>query len=187
MVKKLTIYNALEPFLNRPIEEIHLADISRELKQPHPTVRLWLNTLEKQGILKKNYKGRLTLYSLNFESPNIIDYIVIAEKNKLMRYSEKTPILAEFVRFIQNEIKGDCLIFGSATENFRNAQDIDLLIIGDKTKNIKKFARRLNKELHIIDVSSLDKISKSLKTEITKKHLLIKGSENFVRWILWQQ
>jgi len=185
MVNKLTIHNALEPFLDKPSEKIHLADISRELKQPHPTVRLWLNNLEKHGVLKKKFQGRLTLYSLNLEHQNIIDYLVIAEKKKIISYSEKNPVLAELVSFIQNEIKADCLIFGSAAENFSNAQDIDLLIIGNETEPIRKFAERLNKELHIINVPSLDKISKSLKTEITKKHLLVKGSENFVGWMLW--
>lgn len=188
MVKKITIYIALEPFLTKPNEKLHLAQISRELKQPHSTVRQWLNALERQGSLKKQYQGRLTLYSLNLESPSIIDYLVVAEKNKLIRYSESTPLLAEIVSFIHANYKGNCLIFGSAAERFKNAEDIDLLIIGyEETKPLKKFAARLNKEMHIINVSGLDKVSKSLKAEIVKKHLLIRGSEDFVRWMIWQQ
>ena len=106
MVKKLTIEKkVLEPFLTRPREKLHLADISRSLDQPHPTVRLWLNQLEAKGILKKEFKGRLTLYSLNFSHPNILDYLVIAEKNKLVRKSEESVILREFVAFINLEIK----------------------------------------------------------------------------------
>ena len=85
MVKKVTIYQALEPFLNKPLEKLHLADLSREMKEPHPTLRLWLNELEQQGILRKEHKGRLTLYSLNLENQNILDYLVISEKNKLIK------------------------------------------------------------------------------------------------------
>jgi predicted nucleotidyltransferase len=79
-----------------------------------------------------------------------------------------------------------CLIFGSASEDFDKARDIDLLIIGktDETK-IKKISSRLNKELHIISVPKISKVSKTLKEEIIKKHLIIQGSESIVRWMVW--
>lgn len=190
MVKKLTMYYALEPFLSRPKEKLHLAGISREIKEPHPTVRQWLNQLEIKGILKKEFKGRLTLYSLNLDHPSIIDYLTIAEKNKLIRKCEEWLSLKELVYFINSNLgeKVKVLIFGSASEKFNTAEDIDLLLIGKvDIKNIKRFSERLNKELHQIKVSSLSKISKSLKNEVIKKHLLINGSEDFVRWMVWQQ
>ena len=190
MVKKVTIHNALEPFLVKPGEKLHLASISRELNQPHPTVRQWLNALEKRGILTKENKGRLTLYYLNLQNPSLADYLVIAEKNKMISVCDKNPVLAEITQH-NNENSAEntkALIFGSASESFTKAQDIDLLIIGRiNMKNLKTFAKRLNKELHIITVSSLEKISLTLKKEIIKKHLLIRGSEDFVRWMVWQQ
>ncbi|MCK4589628.1 MAG: hypothetical protein KAT77_04235 [Nanoarchaeota archaeon] len=185
MVKKITI---LEPFLSKPKEKLHLAEISRIIKEPHPTARLWLNNLEKQGILKKEYKGRLTLYSLNLEHPLILDYLIITEKNRLINLCEKEPRLKELVFFLNSNLEENvkALIFGSATDSFKKAGDVDLLIIGrTNEKNIKRFAERLNKELHIINVNSLNKISKSLRHEIIKKHLIIKGSEDLVRWMLW--
>ncbi len=189
MVKKVTIYSVLEPFLVKPSEKLHLASISRDINQPHPTARQWLNYLEKKGILKKEQKGRLTLYSLNLESPNIIDYLVIAEKNKLIKKCEKLPLLAEFVSYINNfngSIK--VAIFGSAVDSFNSANDIDIIIVGNSDMNeLKKFSKRLNKELHIINVSRFEKISKTLQAEIVKKHLLLKGSEDFVRWMICQQ
>ena len=59
-----TKYSYLEPFLTTR-ESLHLLDISRKLKENHATVRKYLNKFEKQGILKKEIKGRLTLYKLN--------------------------------------------------------------------------------------------------------------------------
>ena len=188
MVKKLTIYHILEPFLSKPYEKLHLAEISREVNEAHPTARQWLNTLEKRGVLKKEYKGRLTLYSLNLQNQNIIDYLVMAEKNKLIRKCGEWVVLGELVFNINNALNENVkvLIFGSAVESFNKAQDIDLLVVGKtETKSIKNLAKRLNKELHIIQVSNLKKISEALKIEITKKHLLIKGSEDLVGWMVW--
>ncbi|MBW2976153.1 hypothetical protein KY347_01755 [Candidatus Woesearchaeota archaeon] len=190
MVKKLTIFTALGPFLVKPREKLHLARISREINEPHPTVRQWLNMLEHKGVLKKEYQGRLTLYSLNLQNPNIITYLVLSEKFKLLKKCEKWPVFWEIVSNINLKFNENVkvLIFGSAAESFSNANDIDMLIVGKQDlKEIKKLAKRLNKGLHIIQVKSLNKISQSLKNEILKKHLLVKGSEDLVRWMLWQQ
>ena len=189
MVEKLTILQALDPFLTRFSEQLHLAYISRELSEPHPTLRQWLNALEIKGVLKKQYKGRLTLYSLNLKHPNIIDYLVIAEKGKLIRKCEESVVLAELVSSLyslQENVK--VLIFGSAADSFNHAQDIDILIIGKTdVRALHDMGKRINKEIHIIQGGSLEKISKPLRGEIIKKHLLVKGSEDFLRWMIWQQ
>jgi len=186
MVKKLTI---LEPFLSKPHEKLHLAEISRDVNEAHPTARLWLNALEKKGVLKKEHKGRLTLYSLNLQNQNIIDYLVIAEKNKLIRKCQEEVVLGELVSNLNKKLNENVkvLIFGSAVESFNAAHDVDLLVVGKtETKPIKKLAKRLNRELHIIQVNSLKKISEALRIEIIKKHLLIKGIEDFIGWMIWQ-
>lgn len=190
MVKKITIANVLEPFLSRPNEKLHLAQISREIGQPHPTVRQWLNTLENKGVLKKQYQGRLTLYFLNLKNPNIIDYLIISEKNKLIRKCDDWLVLGEIVSYINNNFQEGvkALIFGSATESFDTANDIDMLVIGKTDLNgIRNQAKHLGKEVHIIQVNNLKKVSKALRLEIIKKHIIIKGSEDFMGWMLWQQ
>lgn len=188
MVKKVTILEVLEPFLSRPKESLHLAEISREIKEPHPTVRQWLNMLEEKGILRKQFKGRLTLYSLHLDNPNMIDYLVIAEKSKLIKKCEKEPVLKELVHFINSTLGENTkvLIFGSAAESIKQASDIDLLVTGKiNEKDVEHFSERMNKEIHLINVDRLNKISKSLREEIIKKHLIIKGSEDIIRWMIW--
>ena len=190
MVKKITMLKALEPFLAKPAEKLHLAGIAKEIKEPHPTVRLWLNDLEKRGILKKKHQGRLTLYYLNTESPDVIGYLVIAEKGKLISKSEKWPLLAELVSFMHHGMDEDSkiLIFGSAAESFDSANDLDILIVGKGDSSmLGAFTKRLGKEAHVISVKKLSDVSKALKAEIIKKHLLVQGSENFARWMLWQR
>jgi DNA-binding transcriptional ArsR family regulator len=187
MVKKVTV-SALEPFLVKPWEKMHLADISRSINEPHPTVRLWLKELEKKGITRKEHKGRLTLHCLNLESPLIVDYLVMAEKYKLIKKCEKWPVLGELVSFTHHNLNqgSKILIFGSAAMSFDSANDIDIFLVGKDNPNVlKKSAQKLGKEAHIIKVKSLNKVSKALKAEIIKKHLLVHGSEDFMRWILW--
>ena len=184
MVNILT--NILKPFLSRPNDRIHLLEMSRLLKIPHPTLRLWLNGLCKENILLKEKKGRLTLYYLNFSNPSLFDYLVIAEKKVLMEQIEHSLVLKELKEYIYNEIDAKVLIFGSAAVSIEKANDIDILIIGsyDK-KKLKYIGDRLNLDLHVINVSSFAKIKDSLKKEIISKHIIIKNSEELVRWLFW--
>ena len=188
MVKKLTILKALEPFLSQPKESLHLAYLAKELKEPHPTVRLWLRWLEKAGVLKKQVKGRLSLYALNHKHQNIIDYVAIAEKNRVIQKCEKELLLREVIGFMRDNIEENtkAILFGSAMESTQKANDIDLLLTGkiDKEK-VKAFSKKINKELHVISVKDLQSVSPALRSEIIKKHLIINGSEEIVRWLLW--
>ena len=145
MVNKLTILYVLEPFLFQPKEELHLSYLSKYFNEPHPTLRLKLNYLEEKGILKKTYKGRLTLYKINFNLPNIIDIITISEKIKLIKLSQENLIFREFINFLQTkfEEKNSIVIFGSFVENYKKANDIDILIIGKyNNKNIEDFIKK---------------------------------------------
>lgn len=187
MVKKLTIVDVLLPFLSRPDEPIHLADISRELRSPHPTVRLHLRVLENDGLVKKKTKGRLTLFSLNFNISLLIDYLIITEKSRLISCCEKNVVLKEFISFLHHEFSDVAIVlFGSSVNSFRRANDIDLLVIGPAdTKKITAFSKKMNKPAHIVHVRRKSEITSTLKKEIIKKHLIVSGSELIVRWMYW--
>lgn len=187
MVKKLTILNVLEPFLFNPDEKLHLAHIAKELKLPRPTVGKHLNFLERKGLLKKEIKGRLTLYSLRMEASNLLDYLTIAEKSRLIKQCEHELVLRELVRFLQANLgeKNKAAIFGSAAISAKKANDIDLLVSGKFDKDaLDKFAERYDIQVHLINVDALKDVNDALKKEILKKHLLIKGSEELLRWLL---
>jgi len=189
MVKKLTILENIEPFLSNPTEKLHLNDLAKTLNINHTTLRLDLNFLAELGILRKESKGRLTLYSLNFDCPLLGDYLVLSEKNKLIKKAEKDLYLKEFLLQLNRELKEDnlVLVFGSAVDSVKSASDIDLVIVGDFGKNkLIKIESHLNKKIHLIAISSLRKISGTLKKEIIKKHLLVQGSEQIIRWFLSQ-
>ena len=185
MVKKLTILNILEPFLSKPKEALHLSQLSRELKEPHPTLRQHFNYLEKLGVVKKQIKGRLTLYSLNFNNPNLMQYLFVVEKIKLIKRLEQDLVFKEFVSYLNLSYKDSkYLIFGSYIDNPKNANDIDLLFIDEVNKEkLNEFCKKYNLKLHLINVKSLNSISKTLKNEILNKHLIINATEEFLRWL----
>lgn len=185
MVRKLTILEAIEPFLYRPKEEIHLSEISRIIDAPHVTVRQWLEFFEEKGVLKKSNKGRLSLYSLNLDNPNIGDYLVIAEKNRLIASCEKDVVFRELASLVNQQLEENslALVFGSAAISLKKADDIDLLVTGNIDEKV--ISNKINKEIHLINLKSLKDISASLKQEIIKKHIIIKGTEDIIRWMLW--
>ena len=183
MVNNITVLSVLEPLLFKQ-EWTHLAEISRELKMPHPTARIYLNDFEKQGVVVKQTKGRLTLYKLNYSNPLIIDYILLVEKNRLINKTSKDVLLKEIVSFL-HDINNPAIIFGSASLNLKNANDIDLIMISNFDKNIfKEFEKKYNIKFHLINLNKLEEISPSLKQEIMKKHLIIQDSENIIKWML---
>ncbi len=189
MVQKITILEVLEPFLSRYKESLYLSDISRQLNMPRPTVRKQLIFLVERGVLKAQEKGRLTLYSLNTENLNIVDHITIAEKWRLIKKCEEALVLKELAYAVQGNFEENSrvLIFGSSADSFSEADDIDLLVAGKINKAvIGIFSERFNKRAHIVNVAGLNKVSKALKGEIMKKHLIIKGSEDIIKWLLWQ-
>ena len=188
MVNKLTTLYVLEPFLIKPHEQIHLAEIALALNRPHPTIRQHLALLEKDGILKKNRKGKLSLYSLNFDNPSIVHYLTIAEKNVLIQKCKNDLLLKELLHTLHTALteNNKALIFGSATQLLKKANDIDLLITGKISKEkIEEFSNKFNTQVHLINTEKLKDITQALKEEILKKHLLIQGSEEILRWLLW--
>jgi len=166
---------------------MHLSDISRKLNKHHTVVRLYLNLFEKQGILDKKIIGRLTMYKLKI-SPILIDYMCLAEKEKLVYKCQKDLVLKEIMGFLHNYLNENnkALIFGSATINVRKAEDIDVLITGevDLEERIKELEKRLNIKFHILQVKNLESVSDTLKKEIVAKHLIVQGAEEILTWLV---
>ena len=72
--------------------------------------------------------------------------------------------------------------------NPEKAVDIDVIVTEKKDVPVlKKIAGFANKELHGLVIPDLTEISSALKGEIIKKHLILKGTESVLRWMLWQQ
>ena len=180
MVKKMTKWLYLHPFLYVD-ESMHLLDISRRLNQNHATVRKYLNQFQKEGLLKKQTKGTLTLYSINYDFPLLIDYLSIVEKEVLIHKANQHKILRELIRDLHSISKKNLIIFGSVVENYINAKDIDIL--GTEELDFGEIEKKFGKKVHYIKVDSLEKVKVALKEEVRKKHLIINCVEQVVKWI----
>lgn len=189
MDKNTTIWSFLEPLLASR-ESMHLADISRKLKKSHASVRNYLNLLEKYGVLIKQTKGRLTLYSINYSNPLIIDCLSAAEKEKLLKKCMENQILKEAVSLLHKKLNEEnkAVIFGSCAENSKNAGDIDVMITGkmnlEGDTDIRNFKDKFGIKIHIVNAVNLNAITETLKKEIFKKHLIIQGSEEVIKWMI---
>ena len=183
MVNKITKtkYSYLEPFLTSR-EQLHLLDISRRMGENHATVRKYLNDFEKLGLLKKTNKGRLTMYEVNFDFSLWVDFIAAAEKDKLIRKCIANLLFREFVSELHKLTSKVLIIFGSASNNFKDAGDVDIISL-DKKLSVQEIGKKFDLDIHLHYVSSLKEISKTMKREILKKHLIINGSEEVVKWL----
>jgi hypothetical protein len=187
MVKKITTLSYLEPLLYSE-EFMHLAEISKKLKKNHTSVRKHLNHWEKEGILLKQKKGKLTTYKIKKNHPLIIDYLTIIEKEKKIKNCEKNLLINEINELLLKNLNENnkAIIFGSAIENINKANDIDIIISG-KTKieeKLQDFEKKFNKKIHLIKTPNLKKINETLKKEIIKKHIIIQGSEQIIKWLI---
>jgi len=185
MVNKITKWLYLEP-LTYSQDYLHLEEISKKLKKNHSVVRQYLNFFEKQGIVTKKIKGRLTLYGLNLENPFFIDHIILIEIEKLIRKSQQDLIIREIAQFLKNRFPNSkIIIFGSSVRDSKKSKDIDILITGDVDKEkIKEIEKKINKKFHIINPENLKDIKDALKTEVKKNHLIIQGTEEVVKWLV---
>jgi predicted nucleotidyltransferase len=186
MVKKVSTWLFLEPLIYCQ-ESLHLADISRKLGLPHATVRKHLNLFEKQGVVVKKIQGRLSMYKLNYSNPLISDFLQIIETERLIQKCQKDILFKEFVCFVNENFNvNNVIIFGSSVENVKKANDMDILVVGKEfpKENLVNLEKRLGIKFHVVSVKSFDEVTKALKNEIISRHIIIKGTEDVVRWML---
>jgi len=181
MVKKVSIWLTLEPLLS--FESLHLAAISKKLGKSHVTVGKQLSAFERLGIVKSEKKGRQVFYKLR-EDPLIVDYLTIVEKERLIRKCRSDLVLKELVNKLHS-LKNPIILFGSAVDSMKKARDVDLLIIGNVKKEVfSELGKKLNLKFHLIVVKDEKEISEALKLEVKKKHLIIQGSERWIKWLI---
>jgi predicted nucleotidyltransferase len=125
------------------------------------------------------------MYKIKDSNSLILDLMVLIEKQKLIRKCQNDLVLKEIVSFLHGFKNKEIVIFGSITENPKKADDVDILITGNISKDrIKDFEKKFELKFHMVDLDTLEQVTKSLKEEIIKKHLIIQGSENIVKWML---
>jgi len=185
MVRKVTKTKVISLFLNDYSRRYYLREMASLLNKPHQTITPYLDRLVKEGILIKNQRGKIVEFEMNFKNKRIYDYLVIAEKDKLIEHLAKEQILSVlYEKLYDFFIDGTFVVFGSSANKIQKGSDIDLLVITKKnvSAKIKEFEEVYNKKIHKIQVTSIDKLDLSFVKEVYKKHLILNNTEDIIRF-----
>ena len=185
MVRKITKFKIIEHFLTDYGRRYYIRELASILKKPHQTIKPYLEALVKEGILTKNVRKNVTEYSINFKDKRMYDYLVIAEKEKLIERLRNDTYLRILFEKLSVFFRNDTfIIFGSAVDKIQEGSDIDLLVIGKQNiaKQIEDFEKIYNKKIHRIQLASIGKITLTLIKEIYKRHLILNNTEHVIRF-----
>jgi DNA-binding transcriptional ArsR family regulator len=179
MVQK---YTYLEPYLEDPSKQINLQEFEGVFNTPHQTVRRHLQAFVEEKILTEQKQGKFVFYKLNLDNPLLLSYLSICEKERTINFL-KNPLFKRLHELLSPHFaKASFLMFGSAVLQ-KSYKDIDLLVMPEyKTvkKSIADFESTYVKKLHIV-MTNETHLSKALKKEITKKHIILNNHDYFVR------
>lgn len=161
--------------------------ISKVIGISHPGAFKILKKLEKREIVKPKTIGKAVIYSLNFDNPvskREVERILTIEAYNYKKWAEEFKELKDKAEFI--------ILFGSIIRNEKEARDIDLLVVCDKSNVnyikslIGKKNNILNKKVHLLPQITED-FAKDLGNknkviiEIIKTGVVLFGQEKLIK------
>ena len=139
-------------FFVNPQAEMYLNEIARKFKVDRGNLVRKLAEWEREGVLLKNKKGNLSLYTVNHQYPFFPELKKIFKKSFSLENELKEKL---------KSIKGlkTAIIFGSYAKDKLSAEsDIDLLLVGSHNfltveREIVKLQGRFDREINIVDMT----------------------------------
>jgi uncharacterized protein len=175
--RKFVGFKILEYFLLNPTKKTYLKELSKILEISPRSVKIYCDTFVKDGLIHREIKGNLHLFSTNNQDFRI----------KEMKKAIFVNILAELDIY---NISKECIsiaLYGShASGDYDEKSDIDLLVIGNEEQinkdSIVQIMNKIGKEvqLNIIPMIKWEKMKKendAFAKSIIRNHILIKGAE----------
>ena len=157
--------------------EKHLRGVAKQLNQSHSTVLRRLNNLQKENVLdyKKEGKNKVFFIKKSLQAKN---YALNAERYKLIKllkiYPEAGIVVEDIIQKCQEKL---IVLFGSyAKFNAKKDSDIDIYI-ETKSRKVKENVEMINSKIRA-KIGEFDLDSNLIK-EITKDHIILKGTEGF--------
>lgn len=175
--RKFVGFKILEYFILNPTSKTYLKELAKKLDISPRSVKIYCDMLVKEGLINKEIKGNLHLFSTNNENFRIKEikralFINILAELNIDKISEECTSIA---------------IYGShASGNYDEKSDIDLLIIGNEKQInrdlVVKIMDKIGKEiqLNVISMTNWEKMKKennAFTKGIIRNHALIKGAE----------
>ena len=181
-------FEIMKEFLKDYNRHIYGRELVKRVSLSQKNIALTLDELEDENILKSVNKGNIRNYSLNFLNPILTENLLYFESLRKLEFLEQNKKLIDFSR----EIEGDIVcVFGSYAKKKQNKNsDLDLFVVGSiDSLKIKRIAEKYGLDVQIFNVSfkgCIDSIKdkKEIFTEVLKNHVILKGTESFVKEVL---
>jgi len=174
MLQNNNKYKIMKIFFDDPLPEgigFQLREISRKSGISTPSVKRYLNELEKEGIILKK-RHRIHSYPVYYANRDNEEFRFLKKIDNILKIKK-----CGLLEYIRDSCMPDVIIlFGSASsgEDLKNS-DIDLFVMSKKEKiSIDKFEKKLNRKINIFFSENFNNISKELKNNIING-IILKG------------
>ena len=181
-------FEVLEKYVGDYTKGIYGRELIGKVSLSQKSIALALEELEKESILRSHKRGTIKLYELNISNSEIKDILLQVELNRKIGFLSKNRSLAH----IFNEDDRIIGVFGSyASGTEKEHPDVDVFVIGNKRKDdYDKLGKKIDMEISIKYFSqkafkSLLKDKNSLCKEIIRNHIIIFGTECFIK-VVWR-
>ena len=193
MSKKIDIcendLDTLALFSNGFDREYHIREICSFLSISHGTSQTILSRLEEKQVLVSSIRGKTRIFRIK-NGEIAIQYFILAEHFKKIRFLEQNPYVAEILNKIYAYVDGIMLLFGSyANGTESKGSDIDIFVAGTcDEKEIAQIGRIYDMEINLKRYPSPAFTPPGrqdpLLVEIRKNHIVWKNAETFIREVL---
>lgn len=151
-LRSKVVQNLLNYFFLHQNTSLYVNEMARLLKLDRGNLIKKLKFLEKEGILKSEFRGNQRYFSLDKSYPLLKEY---------KRIILKTIGFEKIIQDLLKQIKGikEAYIFGSyAVDKLAPSSDIDLLVVGKQDtielqRKIAVLQEKLSREINVISMS----------------------------------
>jgi len=146
MIFNTTSMKIMQYFFNNPYEQIHLRELSRKAKISIYSTKKIADNLVNQKILIEKRQGNQRYLKPNMEN--------IFFKQLKIAFSIEKIQESNILEFLEGKIPAisSITLYGSTAQGKDDEKsDIDLLIIGQKTKiDVSKYEKKIKKEINLL-------------------------------------
>lgn len=170
-------------------KEYYIREVGRLLGVSSRTALVTLANLEEKGVLESKKRGKIKIYSIR-KTILSREFFLLAEQYKKILFLEKNNLIKEILEKVEIFIQGMAIIFGSYAKGIqKEGSDLDLFIVGKyNEKEIKNTGKRYGIDINIksypLHLFEKERYGDIFLKEIIENHILIKGTEGFVRRIV---
>lgn len=173
MIQKCTIWGIFAEFAQQPTKPFQVRELARLTKIAHTSVRLHLQTLVREGLVRRERVGVYHAYRANREAPPFRMYkqfynLLALRQSGIIAMLEETAAPDAIVLF-GSYAKGEDI----------ERSDIDLFLLAKEQKlNLQQYERKLGRGIQLFFTENLRTLPAELCNNIINGTVL----SGFLRW-----